>query len=265
MAIYLLCLSRKLQKLASKRYMILIWKWHNFSSETQGSMMWYSHWGLPKICIASQLSADIAHFIRSSVSCDPKSRATCFITCTFYGTVSCTGFTQSCQLLMCTGIWIRTASLNVDRIWYSITQSHTVHFVSFLEVRGVRYNHLSFTFDRKFWHVPDCCIPKLFTNMTYIQVFVGFISRLLRCMFLNEISNILAISWSFCLINMTSSTCWPDLIFCRLSIWSRSFWTIPWQRVEELTQENKIIHYILLSVSSQCRLSLIILSDKIRK
>lgn len=212
--------------------MILICKRHSFYSEIQGSMMWYFHWGLPKICIASQLSADTSHSISSSVSCDPMSRATCFITCIFYGTIPCTGFTQSCQLWMCTGIWMRIASLNVEYV--TLWHKELYCALCFLLVRGVKYNNLSFTFDGMFWHVSDCCIPKIFTNMTYIWVFIEFISRPLKCMFLNEISNILAISWSFCLITI-SSTCWTDLIFWRISIWSRSFWTILWQRVGELT------------------------------
>lgn len=155
------------------------------------------------------------------MSCGPTSRATCVITCT-YASVEAFPVLDLFKAVKLLCILVFESEKYFQMRYLHNPKRLTIHFTPFLVVRSVRCSNLSFTLHRKFWHIPDHCISKIFTDIADLWISIRFISNL-EFMWFIKMSNILASSWPFHLINMTTSVCWTNMTFCRISIWFTSF------------------------------------------
>lgn len=118
----------------------------------------------------------------------------------------------------------------------------------------------------KFRYVPDHWVSKIFTDMTDLRIFIGFISNFLKCTYLAKISNILATARSFYYVGpMWFSVEYlygPDPLHNPPT----GVGELTWPRGRDYTYIHILyIIHILLSVSSKYELFLIFFSDKITK
>lgn len=171
--------------------------------------------------VVSLPSMDTSHTMRSAVSCDPMSWATCIITCTFCGIIFFPLDLVKTVKLLCPSIWIKTVSVNAEYAAFITQWGLLCILLSFWVWEVWRCNNLSFTLDRKFWYIPNHRISKIFADRADLWIFIEFNLHWinpLMCMCLNKISNIFTTSWPFCLINMILSVGWTHVIFYRISI-----------------------------------------------